>query len=294
VFVDIDPGSLNLDPDKLEAAITPKTKAIIAVEVFGNPQHMDRYQQIAQAHEIPLIEDCCEALGGMWKDKPVGSFGRAGVFGFYPNKQVTTGEGGMIVTDDDRMADLCRSMRNQGRTDMADASKEGYGNREGAWLSHERLGYNYRLNEVAAAMGIVQMQRLEDILANRRRVANMYMQCLMDCEDVILPNIASLDTMRWFVFVVRLCDLYGRVERDRIITGMRRHEVGASNYFPCIHMQPFYRKKFGFDEGAFPAAESISQRTLALPFFNQMDETHVELVCHTLKVMIQREKLLKQ
>jgi perosamine synthetase len=220
--------------------------------------------------------------------------GDAGVFGFYPNKQITTGEGGMIVTDDDRLADLCRSMRNQGRGDMSDTGKDGYGNREGSWLAHERLGYNYRLSEIAAAIGIVQTQRLEDILANRRRVANMYMQMLMDCEDVILPNIESIDTMSWFVFVVRLSDVYGRVERDRIITGMRRHEVGAANYFPCIHMQPFYRKKFGFDEGAFPVAESISQRTLALPFFNQMDETRVELVCHTLKVMIQREKLLKQ
>ena len=294
VFVDIDPHSLNMDPDKVEAAITDRTKAIVAVETFGNPTHMQRLAQIARAHELPLVEDCCEALGGADNGQRVGSFGRAGVFGFYPNKQITTGEGGMIVTDDDRLADLCRSLRNQGRADMSDPDKEGYANAAGSWLAHERLGYNYRLSELACALGIAQMQRLDEILTARRRVAAMYMQRLMDCQDVVLPNVESTDEMSWFVFVVRLSDVFGRVERDRIITGMRRHEVGAGNYFPCIHLQPFYRKRFDFEEGAFPVAEYVAQRTIALPFFNGMDETHIELVCHTLKVMIQREQLLKQ
>lgn len=295
VFVDIDPRSLNLDPDKLEAAVTPRTKAIIAVEVFGNPAHMDRIMQIANAHEIPLVEDCCEGLGGTHRGRPVGSFGRAGVFGFYPNKQITTGEGGMIVTDDDRLASLCRSMRNQGRTDMDDPrGNNGYGNKSGAWLAHERLGFNYRLSELACALGVAQMQRLDEMLAARRRVAGMYMKRLMDCQDIILPNVDHSESMSWFVFVIRLSDMFGRVERDRIITGMRRHEVGAANYFPCIHLQPFYREKFGFTEDSFPIAEYVSQRTLALPFYNRMDETHVELVCHTLKVMLQRENLLKK
>lgn len=292
VFVDIDPHSLNLDPERLEAAITPKTKAIIAVEVFGNPAHMERIEQIAQAHELPLIEDACEGLGGRWGRRPVGSFGRAAVFGFYPNKQITTGEGGMIVTDDDRLAALCRSMRNQGRADMTEINDDAYANRAGSWLAHERLGYNYRLSEIAAALGIAQMSRLDEILEARRRVAGLYISKLMDCEDLILPNVDADGDMSWFVFVIRLCDLYGRVARDRIITGLRRHEVGAANYFPCIHLQPFYKKKFGFDEGDFPVAETVSQRTIALPFYNSMDDTHVELVCHTLKVMIQREQLL--
>ncbi len=293
VFVDIDPVSLNLDPTKLEAAITDKTKAILAVEVFGNPKHMDRIAQIAGAHEIPLIEDSCEGLGGMHKGRPIGSFGRAAVFGFYPNKQITTGEGGMIVTDDDRLADLCRSMRNQGRpvdAHTGDASKAG------AWLAHERMGYNYRMSEIAAALGCAQMQRLDRFLQARRNVAGIYMRRLMDFDDLILPNVqpGTEEDMSWFVFVVRLSDQYGHTERDRIITGMRRHEIGASNYFPCIHLQPFYRELYGHKKGDFPVSESISERTIALPFFNHMDDTQNELVCHTLKVMIQREQLLKR
>ena len=295
VFVDIDPRSYNLDPAALEAAITPKTKAIIAVEVFGNPKHMDRIAQIAQAHEIPLIEDACEALGGQCYGRPVGSFGRAAVFGFYPNKQITTGEGGLIVTDDDQLAEQCRSLRNQGRA-MPQQGHAGHFNVSGVSLAHEQLGYNYRLSEIAAALGIAQMERLDAMLAARRRVAGMYMRRLMDYDELILPNIdpGCEDEMSWFVFVVRLTDLYGHVERDRIIQGLRRHDVGASNYFPCIHLQPFYRQQFGFKKGDFPIAESISERTIALPFYNRLDETQVELVCHTLKIMLQREQLLKR
>jgi perosamine synthetase len=298
VFVDICPRSYNLHPDALEAAITPRTRAIIAVEVFGNPRHMDRIAQVARAHEVPLIEDACEGLGGYCNGKPVGSFGRAAVFGFYPNKQVTTGEGGVIVTDDDKLADLCRSMRNQGRAvnTTSDKVHAGHSNVSGLNLSHERLGYNYRLSEIAAALGVVQMERLDEMLAARRRVAGMYMRRLMDWEDIILPNIdpGSEEDMSWFVFVVRLTDLYAQTERDRIIQGLRRHEVGASNYFPCIHLQPFYRQQFGFKKGDFPIAESISERTIALPFYNRLDENTCELICHTLKIMLQREQLLKR
>ena len=293
VFVDIDPASLNMDPAKLESAITDKTKAIVAVEVFGSAKQMDRIAQVAGAHEIPLIEDACEALGGRYMGKPVGSFGRAAVFAFYPNKQITTGEGGMIVTHDDRLADLCRSLRNQGRPVDAHTGDAQYA---GAWLAHERLGYNYRLSEINAALGCSQMNRLDAILDARRNVAGMYMRRLMDFDDLILPNVlpGEEEDMSWFVFVVRLTDQYGHVERDRIITGMRRHEVGASNYFPCIHLQPFYRGQLGFKKGDFPIAESISERTIALPFHNRLDSTQVELACHTLKVMIQREQLLKR
>jgi perosamine synthetase len=294
VFVDIDPRSLNMDPAKVEAAITPRTKAIIGVEVFGNPAHMDRLAQIAGAHEIPLIEDSCEGLGGTLKNRPIGSLGRAAVFGFYPNKQITTGEGGMIVTDDDHVASLCRSYRNQGR---ADATGQGAMPATGSWLAHERLGYNYRLSEINCALGIAQMERLDEMLAARCRVAGLYMNRLMDYSDLILPNMAieaGCDGSSWFVFVVRLCDLYTSVERDRIISGLHRHDIGASNYFPCIHLQPFYRQQFGYGPGMFPIAESISQRTIALPFYNKMDETQVELVALTLKVMLDREKLLKR
>lgn len=294
VFVDIDPKSLNLDPAKVEAAITPRTKAIIAVEVFGNPGQMDKLAQIAGAHEIPLIEDCCEALGGKNNGRPLGSYGRAGVFAFYPNKQITTGEGGVIVTDDDNLAELCRSLRNQGRPVDREGQGSNVQNRAGSWLEHERLGYNYRLSEINCALGIAQMERLDELVEARRKVAGLYMRRLMDWEDIILPNVENMDEMSWFVFVVRLNDQYTQVERDRIITGLRRHDVGASNYFPCIHLQPYMRQMFGFDKGMFPIAESISHRTIALPFFNQLDETQVDLVCLTLKVMLDREKLSKR
>ncbi len=294
VFVDIDPKSLNMDPAAVEAAITPRTRAILAVEVFGNPEHMDRIAAIAQAHELPLVEDSCEGLGGSLRGRPIGSFGRAAVFGFYPNKQITTGEGGMIVTDDDHLAEACRSMRNQGRATLNLEDDSPNSPRTGSWLAHERLGYNYRLSELSCAMGVAQMERLDKMLERRRAVAGMYMDRLMDWEDLILPTISACDgdCSSWFVFVVRLTSRYTHVERDRILQGMHRHEVGVGNYFPCIHLQPFYRKQFGHTQGQFPIAESVSHRTIALPFYNQMDEMQIDLVCHTLKVMIQREQLL--
>lgn len=295
VFVDIDPRTLNMDPAKLEAAITRKTKAILAVECFGNPAHMDAYEQIAKRHEIVMIEDCCEALGSKHAGRKAGSFGRAGVFAFYPNKQITTGEGGVIVTDDKRVADLCRSMRNQGRPipqtpDPTDGPA--HGAMPGTtWLSHERLGFNFRMAEMNAALGVGQMRRLDEIIHKRQRVADMYMTRLMGHHDLILPNVHELTGMSWFVFVIRLAGTYTREERDRIIAGMLRHEVGAKDYFPCIHLQPFYRESFGFAPGDFPTSESVSGRTIALPFYNNMTEEDVDYVCRTLELMIERENI---
>jgi perosamine synthetase len=193
------------------------------------------------------------------------------------------------------LAALCRSLRNQGRPVEERASDDACANRAGTWLCHERLGYNYRLSEVAAALGIAQMERLDELLKARRNVAGMYMRRLMDWQEIILPSIDPdlVDDMSWFVFVLRLNDMFGPVERDRIILGLRRHEIGAANYFPCIHLQP-YMQPLGYQKGMFPVAESISQRTLALPFYSRMDEMQVELVCQTLRVMLQREQLLKR
>ncbi len=293
VFVDICPQSLNLDPRKLEAAISEKTKAVIAVEVFGNPRHLDTIESIARRHEIPLIEDACEGLGGRLNGRPIGSFGRASVFGFYPNKQITTGEGGMIVTDDDRLAEMCRSLRNQGRATNTDAGDRVSTANTGSWLAHDRLGYNYRLSEINAALGCVQLDRLDEMLTQRRRVAHAYTQRLLDHHDLILPCLGDDDPdSSWFVYVVRLAPEYDRAARDRVIAALRRHEIGCSNYFPPIHLQPFYQKQLGFSAGDFPITESISDRTIALPFFNQLDETQIELVCQTLSVMLQRERLL--
>lgn len=296
VFVDICPKTLNMDPALVEKAITRRTKAILAVETFGNPGHMDAYASIAARHEIPLIEDSCEALATSLGGRPCGSFGRVGVFGFYPNKQITTGEGGMIVTDDQRLADLCRSMRNQGRAvgpDQAvtDPSKGHNPRNVGAWLRHERLGYNYRMPEINAALGVAQMRRMDEIVLKRQQVADAYMKRLMANPNLVLPTICPDTVMSWFVFVVRLATGYTAAERDSIIAGMRNHDVGAADYFPCIHLQPFYREEFGFEPGMFPIAESVSQRTIALPFYNSLSQREVEIVCSTLEVMIGRENL---
>lgn len=284
VFVDIDPVSLNMDPAAVEAAIGPRTKAILAVETFGNPVHMDSYARIAARHEITLIEDACEALGATLSGRPAGSFGRAAVFGFYPNKQITTGEGGMIVTDDEYLANHCRSLRNQGRA-IAPATDQG------SWLAHERIGYNFRLSELNAAVGVAQAQRLPEILEARRRVANAYVQRLMGVSELVLPTVDASVSPSWFVFVVRLETRFTEDERDRIIMGLRNHEVGAAAYFPCIHTQPCYQQKYGFRRGQFPIAESVSQRTIALPFYNTLTAREIDLVAQTLEVMISRQHL---
>jgi perosamine synthetase len=276
VFADIDPQTLNLDPDKVEAAITPKTKAIVAVEAFGHPGGMVELEQIARRHELTLIEDCCEGFGGYAGDRPIGSFGRAGVFGFYPNKQITTGEGGMIVTDDDRFAAMCCSLRNQGRDGMG-------------WLAHQRLGFNYRLSEINAALGVVQCQRIDDILDNRRRVAHAYIERLMTNRHLILPTLTDRDHMSWFVFVVRLNDLFGGPgDRDHVMRELRRAGIGCNNYFPPIHLQPYIREQFGYEPGAFPITEYVADRTIALPFFTRMTENQVRRVCDTLEQILER------
>ncbi len=294
VFVDICPSSLNASPELIEQAITPRTKAILAVEAFGNPTHFDEYQKIAARHEIPLIEDSCEALGTIYKGTPAGSFGRAGVFGFYPNKQITTGEGGMIVTNDDRLADACRSLRNQGRAVAGRGSIAG-GSTAGSWLHHERLGFNYRMSEINAALGVAQMERLDELIQLRNDTANRYIERLLDVPEITLPTIdPECSIMSWFVFVVRLAAGYTREERDRVIAGLRMHEIGAGDYFPCIHLQPIYQKAMGLRPGSFPIAESVSGRTIALPFSSTLGRRDIDLVAQTLELMISRENLSRR
>ncbi|MCA9309762.1 MAG: DegT/DnrJ/EryC1/StrS family aminotransferase [Phycisphaerales bacterium] len=284
VFVDIDPVSLNMNPEAVEAAITPRTKAIVAVETFGNPRYLDRYRAIADKYEIKMIEDCCEALGSRHRSKQAGSFGHVGVFGFYPNKQITTGEGGMVVTDDDRLADCCRSLRNQGRgTNSGGSAKH--------WFAFERLGYNYRMSELHAALGVAQMRRIDTILEQRQQVAQRYIEHFLDNSEIILPSIDGDTVMSWFVFVVRLAHNYTCEERDRIVEGMHRHDVGAAPYFPCIHLQPFYRERFGYAPGQFPIAESVSHRTIALPFYTGLSRRDGEFAAQTFELMLSRENI---
>jgi perosamine synthetase len=276
IFADIDPQSLNLDPDKAAAAITSKTKAIVAVEAFGNPNGMIELEQVAQKNELSLIEDACEGFGGQFANRKIGSFGRAAVFGFYPNKQITTGEGGMIVTDDDTFASVCQSLRNQGREGMD-------------WLAHARLGYNYRLSEINAALGVAQIARLDEILENRRRVAHRYMERLMTNRYLILPTLQDETHMSWFVFVVRLNDLFEPGDRDQIIRELRAANIGCSNYFPPIHLQPYMQQQLGSKPGDMPVCEYVAARTLALPFFSKMTERQVDRVCDVLEETLEKQ-----
>ena len=274
VFVDIDPVSLNIDPAKIESAITDKTKAILPVEIFGNPAGFDKICRIAQKHNLPVIEDSCEALGSTLNGKKAGTFGKMSVFGFYPNKQITTGEGGMILTDDDSMADVCVSLRNQGRS------------KEGGWLGHERLGYNFRLSDINCALGIVQLSRIEQIIAKRKQVANWYQEMLADDERIIVPAEPADCDMSWFVFVVRLADNFSRQQRDRILEQMLKRGIQVSNYFPPVHLQPFMARQYGYKDGDFPVTESVCKSTIALPFYNNLTCDEIAVVCETLKEVI--------
>lgn len=274
VFADIDPETWNIDPAQIESAITDKTKAILPVDVFGQPANYDAIAAIAKKHNLRIIEDSCEALDSTWQGRPAGSLGDAGVFGFYPNKQITTGEGGMIVTDDDDLAAMCRSLRNQGR------------DTEGGWLSHPRMGYNYRMSDITAAIGIVQVSRLDEIVQKRRQVADWYLAELKDETRLRTQRILDGVDMSWFVFVVRLADNYTRDDRDNILRNLRDQGIGCSNYFVPIHLQPYMVEQFGFKPGDFPVCETLADRTIALPFHKEMTEESVKRVCGALRNLL--------
>lgn len=260
-FVDIDPVTLNIDPARVEAAITPRTRAIVPVHVFGHPYDVDAIEDIARRHNLRIIEDACEALGATWRGRQAGTCGDAAVFGFYPNKQITTGEGGMVVTNDDAAATLMDSMRNQGRSD------------DGGWLRHDRLGYNYRLDEISAAIGEVQMTRLDELLAARAAAAARYDELCREVAGVSIPPRLPEAQVSWFVYVIRLDR---GVDRDEAIRRLGERGVQCRPYFPSIHLQPYYAQKYGHAPGDFPVTEDASARTLSLPFFGQI--THEQQV----------------
>jgi perosamine synthetase len=274
VFVDIEPDTWNIDARLIEHAVTPRTKAILPVDVFGSVPDMEAIRSIATRHGLPLIEDSCEALGSRYRGRSAGSLGDVGVFGFYPNKQITTGEGGMVVTNDAGIAEHCRSLRNQGR---------GGGEK---WLAHERLGYNYRLSELNGALGLAQLRRIEAILAERRRVEELYHRFLGDEPRLVFQRIPPEVTLSRFVYVVRLTDEYTQQDRDRILGELAGKGIGCSNYFPPIHRQPFLAETFGSALGAFPHCEALSMRTIALPFHHQLTESDVRYVCSTLQGLL--------
>ncbi|PKP62104.1 polysaccharide biosynthesis protein [Candidatus Atribacteria bacterium HGW-Atribacteria-1] len=276
LFVDIEEDTLNLDADKVEEKLESlslgelkKIRAMVVVDAFGQPADWDKFKEIGKKYNLKLIEDSAEALGSEYKGKMAGSLGEVGVFAFYPNKQITTGEGGILVTDNEELARLARSMRNQGR---------GEG---GGWLDHERLGYNFRMDELSAALGCSQMERIEEILEKRAKVAEMYGEKLAEVEEVQVPFIADyVSRMSWFVYVVRLDR---GIDRNKVIKYLNEEGVQCKPYFTPIHLQPFYRKMFGYKEGDFPVTEDVSGRTIALPFFSNLKEEQIDYVVEKLK-----------
>jgi perosamine synthetase len=273
VFADIDPVTLNLAPAAAEAAITPRTKAILPVHIFGYPADMPRFETIAERHGVAIVEDACEALGARHADgRAVGGRGHPAVFGFYANKQLTTGEGGMITLADATMKARIDSERNQGRApDMG-------------WLDHDRLGFNYRLSDIACALGITQLGRLEEMLSARARVAGLYRAALAGIDGLQLPcEDHDGDSRGWFVFVVQLPP---GVDRDETVRRLGAAGVQSKPYLPAIHLMSFYRERFGHVRGEFPVCEGIAARSLALPFFPGMSEGEVEAVRDALSLAL--------
>ena len=275
VFVDIDEKTLCIDHRKIEKAITKRTKAILAVDIFGHPAQWPEILKIAQKHNLRIIEDSAEALGSQYEGKKCGSFGNIGILSFYPNKQITTGEGGMLLTDNKKIAKICESLRNQGR-----------GKGEG-WLFHPRFGYNYRISDINCALGIAQMKRIREILAKRERVADLYNEKLKKISEIETPFIAPKVKIGWFVYVARLKEDYKKKRRDAILRELRKRGIDCRDYFAPIHLQPPYIKMFGFKEGDFPVCESVAKRTIALPFYNNLREKDVDFVVKTLKSILE-------
>jgi perosamine synthetase len=268
VFADVDRRTFNLDPAAVEAAVTPRTTAIVPVDIYGYPCELDELREIADRHGLALIEDSCEALGAEYKGRPLGSHGPSAVFAFYPNKQMTTGEGGMVTTHSEEEWRLLRSLRNQGRGDS------------GGWLEHVRLGFNYRIDDIRAALGLGQVERLDEILARRNEVAARYAELLEGIDGVELPCPDDEEHRRsWFVYVVVLPD---NGTRERVIATFEREQIGFNRYLPSIHLQPYMRERYGFREGLCPVSEDLSSRTLALPFFTGLERDAQERVAEVL------------
>jgi perosamine synthetase len=296
VFVDVDLDTGNIDPSRLAQAAeqlakggkaaktwlprngaqSQSAKAILPVDVFGQPADFDAINALAEEHGLAVIEDSCEALGATYKGLPAGRLGQMGVFGFYPNKQITTGEGGVIITDDAEAADFMRALRNQGRAPGD------------TWLQHTHLGYNYRITELSAALGRVQIGRLDELLAKREQVAAWYKMRLQKLEEVETLKIATSTTrVSWFVYVIRLAP---QIDRDRLIRLLDKEGIPARPYFAPIHLQPYMMERFGYRAGDFPIAEDLGRRGLALPFSSVMTEEQVSVVCNELEAALPKAR----
>lgn len=275
VFADVDPRTLNMDPASVEAAITERTKAIVAVDIFGYPCELDELREVAERHGLAVIQDSAEALGAEYKGVPVGGHGVAAIFGFYPNKQLATGEGGVVTTHDEETYQLVVSMRNQGRQYAG-----------GSWFDHVRLGFNYRWTDIQAAVGIAQLEKLDRMLELRAQAASRYGELLAGLDGVETLIHDDADHKRsWFVYVVKLAP---ELDRDAVMAALRRDGVATAEYIPCIHLQEYMRHEYGFREGQFPVAEETSRRTLALPFFPQIEVEDQVRVAEVLRAAVER------
>jgi perosamine synthetase len=270
VFADIDPVTLNLDPGAAAAAVTSRTAALLPVHIFGYPADLAPFEALG----LPIVEDACEALGALYPDgTPVGGSGHPAVFGFYANKQLTTGEGGMVCVGDAILKERIDSERNQGRAPNMD------------WLDHDRLGFNYRLSDLACALGLAQLERLSEMLSGRARVAALYREALAGIEGLDLPCADVGGARRgWFVFVVQLPR---RVGRDEVVRALAALGVPSKPYFPAVHLMSYYREQFGHREGEFPVCEDVSARSIALPFFPSMSEAQVARVAEALRAVLE-------
>jgi perosamine synthetase len=274
VFAEVDPLTYNMDPAAVEAAITPRTKAILIVDIFGYPAEVPALVDIAHRHGLAIVEDACQSIDGDYDGRKLGTFGHPAVYGFYANKQLTTAEGGVILTDDEDLYRQLKSLTNQGRSD------------DGAWLVHSRLGFNYRLSDVHAAIGIAQIERLDWMQDARARIAGTY-QDRMAGIDGVTPMYEGPQLRSWFVYAPRLD---GDLDRDRIIGRLEADGVSAKPYLPCIHLQPYYREDHGHAPGELPVTEAISASTIALPFFCEMTDEQVERVCDSMARAIRAER----
>lgn len=276
VFVDVDEKTFNINPDNIKNKITERTKAILPVHAFGQCCDMDPILAIAKKHNLKIIEDACESIGATYKNRNAGTFGDAAVFAFYPNKQMTTAEGGIITTNNESIYELCKSMRNQGR------------GKSMQWLTHENIGYNYRLNELSAALGIAQLNKIDFLLKRRKEIVANYKDQLEGIEGIQLPEVALNNEHSWFVFPVRVTNQY---DRDKVVLGLLKQGIASKAYFyPCIHLQPAYVKIFGYKEGMFPVAEELSKSTFVLPLYPQMNDQVVETVKKALVNALKKAK----
>lgn len=259
VFVDIDPLTYNIDPAKIKEKITKRTRAILVVHIFGQPCEMNQIMKLAKKYKLQIIEDACESIAASYKGRLAGTFGRAGVFAFYPNKQMTTGEGGMIVTNNQKIYEICQSLKNQGRA------------KNDQWLKHKYLGYNYRLDEMSCALGISQLAKLDFMIKERRKIAGWYNKFLAPSGDLIqAPATAPDNTHTWFVYVVKIKDI--KINRNLLIKKLKNIGISAKTYLPSIHLFDFYKKLFGYKKGDFPISEETSDYSLALPLFLGLTE----------------------